>query len=323
MAGIVVAVVCFLAPLMPATADPLGSAKAQEASVAAQVQAGAAHIRTLTLAYEQADFQANALQQQVAQDKAQLHQIQARVTTSLNFLRFAAIISYTGGAGDTTFATAPAAGPLTSISDPSVRAEYLDIATGDITDAVDRYKLGERALAGAESTLATQKKAADEALASVGAAQQAAIQEAAVEQAQLASLQGHVVQLTEAAAVAAAQQRAAARATQGLPVNNGLVTLVRTIVASPAPSSARPAGGGAGGVWQQLRECESGNNYQENSGNGFYGAYQFSQQTWSGLGYPGRPDLEPPAIQNQAAIQLQAEAGWGQWPACAAALGLT
>ena len=42
-----------------------------------------------------------------------------------------------------------------------------------------------------------------------------------------------------------------------------------------------------------------------------------------GLGYPGRPDLEPPAMQDQAAMRLQAESGWGQWPACSAALGLT
>jgi hypothetical protein len=75
-------------------------------------------------------------------------------------------------------------------------------------------------------------------------------------------------------------------------------------------------------VWLQLRECESGDNYRANTGNGFYGAYQFSQQTWSGLGYPGRPDLEPPALQDQAAIKLQAESGWAPWPACAAALGL-
>ena len=72
----------------------------------------------------------------------------------------------------------------------------------------------------------------------------------------------------------------------------------------------------------QLRECESSNNYRANTGNGFYGAYQFSQATWSGLGYPGRPDLEPPSMQDQAAMRLQAQSGWGNWPACAAALGL-
>lgn len=86
-----------------------------------------------------------------------------------------------------------------------------------------------------------------------------------------------------------------------------------------APSgSASPSAS----VWLELRNCESGDNYQANTGNGFYGAYQFTQSTWTALGYPGRPDQAPPAMQNQAAVKLQAQSGWGQWPACSAALGL-
>jgi hypothetical protein len=81
--------------------------------------------------------------------------------------------------------------------------------------------------------------------------------------------------------------------------------------------------GVAGGVWAALRQCESGGNYQENTGNGFYGAYQFVWSTWSSMGYPGRPDQEPPAMQDQAAQRLQVRSGWGQWPACSRKLGLS
>ncbi|MDA8043678.1 MAG: transglycosylase family protein, partial [Actinomycetota bacterium] len=125
----------------------------------------------------------------------------------------------------------------------------------------------------------------------------------------------------QAAAEAAAA--AAASATQGLPVNGGLVSVVTSVVAPPPQTTSSTSGAGASGVWLQLRQCESGGNYQEDSGNGYFGAYQFSQQTWTDLGYPGRPDQEPPATQDAAAQKLQAESGWGQWPACAAALGLT
>jgi hypothetical protein len=338
MAGILVAVVCSVAPVMRAGADPLGSAKAQEASVAAQIQAGAAHIRALTLAYEQADMVANSLREQVAQDQAQVQQLQARVARTIDVLRYDAIISYTGGAAGGPVQAGPVpAGPAgsgeaSSVGDPSVRVEYLQVAVGDITDAVDQYQTGERALVTAESTLARQEKAGEVALAQTAAARQAAVDEAAAEQAQLSALQVHVAELTQAVALAAAAaaqqqaaQRRAAQASQGLPVNNGLVAVVQTIVAPPASGPAAGGGGtggGAAGVWLQLRECESGNNYQENTGNGFYGAYQFSAQTWANLGYPGRPDLEPPAMQDQAAMRLQQSAGWGQWPACAAALGL-
>jgi hypothetical protein len=79
----------------------------------------------------------------------------------------------------------------------------------------------------------------------------------------------------------------------------------------------------AGGVWFQLRQCESGGNYQANTGNGFYGAYQFTLSTWRsmGTGY-AYPHEAPPAVQDDAARRLQARAGWGQWPHCARTLGL-
>lgn len=90
-------------------------------------------------------------------------------------------------------------------------------------------------------------------------------------------------------------------------------------VSTPAPASG---GGGAGGSWAALRQCESGGNYAENTGNGYYGAYQFSLSTWQGLGYSGLPSNASPATQDAAAQQLQASSGWSPWPACSAKLGL-
>jgi uncharacterized protein YabE (DUF348 family) len=58
----------------------------------------------------------------------------------------------------------------------------------------------------------------------------------------------------------------------------------------------------------KLRMCESGGNYQTNTGNGYYGAYQFSQSTWNRIavqrmGIPyARADLAPPEVQDQAII---------------------
>jgi hypothetical protein len=93
----------------------------------------------------------------------------------------------------------------------------------------------------------------------------------------------------------------------------------RPPVAAAPPASRRSDPGGA---WLELRLCESGNNYAEDTGNGYYGAYQFALETWWGLGYSGLPSDASPAVQDQAAERLQAEAGWGQWPACSADLGL-
>ena len=75
-------------------------------------------------------------------------------------------------------------------------------------------------------------------------------------------------------------------------------------------------------VWGRLRRCESGGRYDINTGNGFYGAYQFVPSTWRGLGFPGMPHQALPQMQDEAAQKLQARSGWGQWPACTRKLGL-
>jgi hypothetical protein len=91
---------------------------------------------------------------------------------------------------------------------------------------------------------------------------------------------------------------------------------------SPPPPPPSPPGPGSGDVWAALRQCESGGNYADNTGNGYYGAYQFSLGTWQGLGMTGIPSDAPPATQDQAARNLQSRSGWGQWPACAHRLSL-
>jgi len=76
-------------------------------------------------------------------------------------------------------------------------------------------------------------------------------------------------------------------------------------------------------IWAALRNCEAGGVYTRNSGNGYYGAYQFSAATWRsmGTGYE-YAHLAPPEVQDDAARRLQARSGWGQWPACSRKIGV-
>jgi len=87
-------------------------------------------------------------------------------------------------------------------------------------------------------------------------------------------------------------------------------------------AEAVPADTGFGGAFAALRDCESGGDYGIDTGNGYYGAYQFSLSTWESLGYGGYPHEASPAVQDQAAIELQSLYGWGQWPGCSWYLGL-
>ncbi|PFG38869.1 uncharacterized protein YabE (DUF348 family) [Georgenia soli] len=92
---------------------------------------------------------------------------------------------------------------------------------------------------------------------------------------------------------------------------------------APAQRSAPSGGAPTSGVWAQLAQCESGGNPTAVSANGlYYGLYQFSVQTWQAMGGSGLPSQASPAEQTQRAQALQAQSGWGQWPACAAKLGL-
>ena len=108
---------------------------------------------------------------------------------------------------------------------------------------------------------------------------------------------------------------------------------------APAPSASSESSGGSGGsasggsagtndgpvgddVWAKLAQCESGGNPATNTGNGFYGMYQFTLETWQSLGGTGYPHEADAATQTAMAKKLQAQAGWGQWPGCADKLGL-
>ncbi|HEX5394859.1 MAG TPA: transglycosylase family protein [Candidatus Saccharimonadales bacterium] len=77
-----------------------------------------------------------------------------------------------------------------------------------------------------------------------------------------------------------------------------------------------------GSVWDRLAQCESGGNWSINTGNGYYGGLQFTLSTWRSLGGSGYPNQASRSEQIARAQALQARSGWGQWPACAAKLGL-
>jgi hypothetical protein len=72
----------------------------------------------------------------------------------------------------------------------------------------------------------------------------------------------------------------------------------------------------------KLRFCEASGRYATNTGNGFYGAYQFDAQTWRGLGLGGLPHQAPPDLQDAAASALEQTRGWQPWPSCSRQLGL-
>lgn len=99
------------------------------------------------------------------------------------------------------------------------------------------------------------------------------------------------------------------------------VTMTRPVYAESHYS------GGLGDWLLKLRMCESGGNYRINTGNSFYGAYQFTIPTWDywKTGY-ARADLAPPSVQDATIIKNTNAASGGlttQNPGCYASQGLS
>lgn len=69
-------------------------------------------------------------------------------------------------------------------------------------------------------------------------------------------------------------------------------------------------------AWAALRNCESHGDYTVNTGNGFYGAYQFDLQTWQSMGGSGLPSDAPPWEQDARAKALYQTRGAQPWPVC-------
>ena len=92
---------------------------------------------------------------------------------------------------------------------------------------------------------------------------------------------------------------------------------------SSGSSAAAPAAvsGDDAAIWAAIAQCESGGNPSINTGNGYYGMYQFSLPTWRSVGGSGLPSDASVEEQTMRARMLQQRSGWGQW-GCAYRLGL-
>lgn len=98
-------------------------------------------------------------------------------------------------------------------------------------------------------------------------------------------------------------------------------------VAAAAEPPAAVGGDGGGGdapsdeELAMLRRCESGGDYTVDTGNGYYGGYQFAAETWWAMGYPGYPNEAAAEVQDDAVRHLHARSGWYPWPGCARSFG--
>ncbi len=91
-------------------------------------------------------------------------------------------------------------------------------------------------------------------------------------------------------------------------------------ISAPVSTAAPASSGGVN--WSAIAACESGGNWSANTGNGFYGGLQFTEQTWLGYGggqYAPSANMATEAQQIAVAQRVLGRQGIGAWPVCGAA----
>ncbi len=82
------------------------------------------------------------------------------------------------------------------------------------------------------------------------------------------------------------------------------IGVAAAIVASPV-ALAGPATAATDAVWNAVAECESGRDWDTDTGNGYYGGLQATR-----------------GQQIEIAERVLAEQGWGAWPTCSEVAGV-
>ena len=210
------------------------------------------------------------------------------------------------------------------------RAQYEDVASGDITLTIDSIHIDQNRLRAERATLA-QQQAADQATTN----QEASLTDAARRTA--TSLAAQKSEITGQLAVAVAQQQAAQAAAAQAAVRSAQAKAAATTATSsrapattstvpPASATVTPTTPTADPQLPPFLQCvlqvESGGDYQAVSPDGQYmGGFQFSQPTWNEAaqlaGMPQlvnvQPNVATPAEQDDLAIALYNADGEQPW----------
>ena len=216
-------------------------------------------------------------------------------------------------------------------------SEYSSIAVGNITTVVDQLHTAQAQLVSHQASLRHQQdqdradlatQSTDLAQANAGAAHLSALHSQVTGQLATAVADQAAAQDQVAAAAVAAAQKQAVRTptTTAHPVTTIPVT-TGTGTTAPAPVTPPPGAGAdlpdpaLNAFLQCVIQKESGGDYSINTGNGYYGAFQFSQSTWNvaaqdaGLGYlvGVLPSSATKAEQDTVAVALYALDGGQPW----------
>jgi peptidoglycan hydrolase CwlO-like protein len=295
---------------IPAAAQQIDDKKAEAAALAAKLEGQAAEIVALDKQHRAAREQLAQAQVAVTRAELELAAIGRRHDDARNLLVAHAQHSYMGG-GSVSFL-----GNMVGSDgdDVTVRRTYLQVVTGEDTQAIGRLRAAGEDLRLQRSRLEDARRKAGATAEAIADDREALAAAIASQRALLTRLNGEVATLVaaeqarrdaEASRLAAARRAAGDRAPVAA-ATAGRAAATPKQAAAPAPG---PTGDSVDETFACIRQLESGNNYSTPGG----GAYQFLDSTWQSLGYSGTASDHPPHVQDEAARKLLARSGWSQW----------
>ncbi|HVB04707.1 MAG TPA: transglycosylase family protein [Acidimicrobiales bacterium] len=331
-----IAVAAAFAALSPLVAGPAGRAttvtslSARADAIAASVEADQGRLAVVGERYVVESAALTAARGREATARAGVAADSAHIAADRASLRASAITAYVEAGSASTLALYLSAG--TEVA--STGSAYLNAASGELQGRIASLDGDEHRLDVLDATARAEAANISAALSQLGSDRQSALTELGAERQALSSARGQLAALVAARAAVAARReeaRAAAAAQAAAAANAAAATNAAAAAASAGPPSlaavtaaapSTPAPGSVASAFAGIRNCESSGDYGLNTGNGYYGAYQFSASTWAGLGGSGLPSSAAPSAQDAAAYRLYQQDGFAAWPECAAILGL-
>jgi len=263
-----------------ATAGPIDAKQAEAARIAAQLDAGAQRIADVASKLARAQSRLQGTDALLTRAGDSLRAADNRYGALRQRLSAQAVQAYVhGGSATLVDQLAHSAGG----NDLALRNQYASMAAGQDRQTIDDLTAARQDLRDQRGALEALRRQQQSEVAALNAQKAALAKAEAGLQALLARVRGELAGLV-----------AAERARR-------LADTRRRFAARPSSSP--------GGVWDCIRQLESGNNYSSPGG----GAYQFLDSTWHAMGQSGTASDAPPATQDQMAMQLQQQAGWDQW----------
>ncbi|HEY1443933.1 MAG TPA: transglycosylase family protein [Acidimicrobiales bacterium] len=307
----------------PVAADQVSDLKAKAAQVAKDLVLQQLQVDTYQQQYGADVTKVQQDEAAIASTESQIQSDANRVSRDRKRLQSEAVWAYIHLGGD-------AGGTPTIFGNQTVaptRAEYEDVASGDIALTIDAVHMDQNRLQTERATLA-QQKAQDQATTNQEATLTAAARNTASSlEAQQSEITGQLAvavaqqQAAQAAAAASAVRAAQAKATAAAAMTSRVSATTSTVVPASAigTSTVDPQ---LPPFLQCVLQAESGGDYQAVSPDGQYmGGFQFSQSTWNEAaqlaGMPQLINVPPneatPAQQDDLAIALYNADGEQPW----------